>query len=111
MTHMSRIPDVPARSLLKKSKCPSRDSAGMFSTPGVLTMAPTFNGGPHGLCTEARCETQMSLAPNPPGRIDPKYKLRPSFEIAGPCSPTGELIWHPRFVGSAQSESWGAAVT
>jgi hypothetical protein len=52
----------------------------------------------------------MSLAPSPSGRIEPKYKLRPSFEIAGPCSPKSELIWHPRFVGAAQSENSGDAV-
>src|SRR5687768_16698821 len=108
---MSKIPDVPARSLLKKRKCPSRDSAGMLSAPGVLILAPTFTGGSHASSSDARCETQMSLAPSPSGRIEPKYRLRPSFEIAGPCSPKGELIWHPRFVGAAQSENLRAAVT
>src|SRR5215813_1713539 len=52
----------------------------------------------------SRCATQMSFPPTPPGRLDEKYRLSPSLEIAGLPSLNGELITGPRLVGGDQLE-------
>src|SRR5438093_3333033 len=59
-------------------------------------VGPRFTGGPQESSTLGRCDTHMSEPPNPPSRNDPKYRLRPTLEIAGPFSLTTELITRPR---------------
>src|SRR2546421_1399770 len=81
-THKSLPPKPPGRLLLKNNQWPSRDRAGTFSMNAVFTV-PTFVGSPHAPSTVSRWDTQMSKAPEPPGRVDPKYRLRPSLEMAG----------------------------
>src|SRR5713226_643450 len=48
---------------------------------------------------QARCETQMSVPPSPPGRLELMYRLRPSLEIAGCCSLAAVLMTGPRLTG------------
>jgi len=50
-------------------------SAGEFSVT-------TLSGVDQGDARVARWETQMSLAPTPPGRSEPNHRVRPSVEIA-----------------------------
>jgi hypothetical protein len=49
-------------------------------------------------------ETHRSVEPEPPNRGEPKYKLRPSFEISGVFSVEVEFMVVPRFTGSDQAE-------
>src|SRR5262245_50579391 len=65
-------------------------------------------GDPQGASGLARWDTQISRSPNPPVRPDVKYRLSPSFDMAGPRSP-GELTTAPRFTGSDHDEYFGAA--
>jgi hypothetical protein len=60
--------ELPSRLLLKNSQCSSRDSEGAPSFAAVLMIVPRFSGGPHGSCTEARLDTQMSFPPADPSR-------------------------------------------
>src|SRR5712664_471546 len=68
---------------------------------------PRSTGSPQGASRLARCETQMSGPPRPPGRApggagvseELMYKLRPSWEIAGLLSLYGELTTGPRLTG------------
>src|SRR6058998_3676614 len=53
----------------------------------------------------------MSEPPNPPSRNDPKYRLRPSLEIAGPFSLRTELITGPRLTGVDHPENFGDPAT
>src|SRR5438093_11788183 len=53
----------------------------------------------------------MSEPPNPPSRNDPKYRLRPSLEIAGPFSLRTELIPGPRLTGVDHPENFGDPAT
>src|SRR5207249_9825790 len=53
----------------------------------------------------------MSDPPNPPSRNDPKYRLRPSLEIAGPFSLRTELITGPRLTGVDHPENFGDPAT
>src|SRR5215204_6336757 len=46
----------------------------------------------------------MSSPPTPPGRVEVKYRLRPSLEIAGPRSIEVEFTVGPRLIGADQSE-------
>ena len=46
----------------------------------------------------------MSSPPKPPGRVEAKYRLSPSLEIAGPRSIEAELTVGPRLIGADQSE-------
>src|SRR2546425_2094935 len=87
---------------------PSREKAGFPSLDVVLTVGPRFTGDPHGSSTLARCETYMSKPPSPPGRLEAKYRLRPSFEIAGCWSLDAELMTGPRLTGADQSEYFWA---
>src|SRR3989442_3061306 len=65
-------------------------------------LGPRFTGAPQGSSILARCDTQMSVPPNPPGRSELTYRLRPSLEIAGCCSFAAELTTGPRFTGEPQ---------
>jgi hypothetical protein len=47
-----------------------------------------------------RFETQMSRPPEPAGRSESKYRLKPSLEIAGAISDDVVLIVGPRFTGA-----------
>src|SRR3989454_7661251 len=58
---------------------------------------------------QARCETQMSVPPNPPGRSELMYRLRPSLEIAGCCSFAAVLITGPRLTGADQDPYCGCS--
>src|SRR5216684_572391 len=68
---------------------------------------PRSTGGPQGASMLARCETQMSAPPRPPGRApggvgrgeELMYRLRPSLEIVGWLSLYGELTTGPRLTG------------
>src|SRR5439155_160938 len=66
----------------------------------VLIAGPRFCGGPHASSTLARWVTQMSFPPKPPGRLETKYRLNPSFEIDGCWSLDAELTTGPRFAGA-----------
>src|SRR5688572_27149056 len=106
---MSFNPNPPGRSLLKNSRWPSRERSGATSLPGVLIVSPRLTGGPHAqsgspVSVHARRDTHRSFGPNPPGRVEAKYKLRPSFEISGVMSPNGELTVGPRLTGADQVE-------
>src|SRR2546428_11235147 len=65
---------------------------------------PRSTGSPQGASRLARCETQMSGPPRPPGRApggaggreELMYRLRPALEIAGLVSLYGELTSGPR---------------
>src|SRR3989442_15254188 len=96
---MSARPHPPGRKLWKYSRCPSGENAGATSLELELTVGPRFCGGPQGSSTLARCETQMSSPPKPPGRPEGMYRLSPSLEIAGRLSPNGELTTEPGAVG------------
>src|SRR5215211_290370 len=103
---MSRRPKLPARSLLKYIVCPSREKEGVSSLAAVLIVGPRFTGSPQASSRLARCETQMSAPPNPPGRLELKYRLRQSLESAGPAvlNP-GVLTGGPRLTGGDHSEN------
>src|SRR6266705_4752691 len=64
---------------------------------------PRSTGSPQGASMLARCETQMSGPPRPPGRgvgsEELMYRLRPSLEIVGLLSLYGELTTGPRLTG------------
>ena len=92
---MSFPPKPPARLLLKKSQCSSRERMGTFSIPGPLRTAPMLTGVPHGASILVRCDTRMSKLPSPPGRSEAKYSVSPLFDWAGPASLYGELIAEP----------------
>jgi hypothetical protein len=67
---ISAEPNPPGRSLLKNSQWPSRENAGTCSFDAELSVGPRFTGAPQSSSTESRCETQMSLPPKPPGRLE-----------------------------------------
>src|SRR6266513_81804 len=80
-------------------------------------MDPRLTGVPHGqlLSAQARCETQMFwsrfASPGPSGRVDAKYRLKPSLDSAACWSLNDVLIAGPRFTGSDQAEKldvWSA---
>src|SRR5207249_11843349 len=102
-------PKPPDLVLAKNNQWLSRDRAGTFSLAAVLIVAPRFTAGPHGSSALARCDTQMSAMPYPPARFEPRYRLRPSREIAGPTSFAAELIVGPRLIGVDHSENFGIA--
>ena len=99
----------PGRLLFMNNQCSSRESAGEPSLKAVLIADPRCRGTPHGLSTVARSDTQMSFPPKPPMRSDVKYRLRPSYEIAGPWSLNREFTTDPRLTGLLHSEKCGAA--
>src|SRR5688572_20674872 len=106
---MSMPPEPPVRSLEKNSQCSSRDSAATASVNGVFTGGPMLAGAPHGSSSLARCDTQMSVEPSPPGRSEWKYRLNPSLETAAPASAKVELTGAPRLTGAVHAEYLGAA--
>src|SRR5438093_3777311 len=104
---MSAGPHPPGRKLWKYIRCPSCENAGATSLTLELTVGPRFCAGPQGSSTVARRETQMSSPPTPPGRPEVMYRLRPSLEIAGRLSSTGELTTGPRLIGVDQGPHSG----
>src|SRR6266853_1865581 len=90
---------------------------GTPSAPPVLMFGPKSTGGPQGASVLARCETQMSAPPRPPGRTpggggegeEVMYRLRPSLEIAGLLSLYGELTTGPRFIGAPHGPYCGCS--
>src|SRR5438034_11182054 len=104
---MSAGPHPPGRKLWKYIRCPSRENAGATSLTLELTVGQRFCAGPQGSSTVARRETQMSSPPTPPGRPEVMYRLRPSLEIAGRLSSTGELTTGPRLIGVDQGPHSG----
>src|SRR5213596_3460426 len=106
---MSRRPKPPGRSLLKYIVCPSREKEAASSLEAVLIVGPRFTGSPQASSRLARCETQMSFRPKPPGRSELKYRLRPSLESAGPASMNPVLMVGPRLTGADHSENVDAA--
>src|SRR2546423_14728951 len=84
-------------------------NAGAASLPAELMLGPRFSGAPHGSSMLARCETQMSMPPRPPGRSELMYRLSPSLEIAGCWSLYGELTTGPRFTGGPHGPYAGAS--
>src|SRR5437016_7341418 len=99
---MSAMPHPPGRKLWKYSRCPSGENAGATSLELELTVGPRFCAAPQGSSTLGRRETQMSSPPKPPGRPEVMYRLRPSLEIAGRLSSSGELTSGPRSIGVDQ---------
>src|SRR6266487_53932 len=104
---MSARPHPPGRKLWKYIRCPSGENAGASSLELELTVGPRFCAGPQGSSTVARCETQMSSPPTPPGRPEVMYRLKPSLEIAGRLSSSGELTRGPRLIGVDQGPHSG----
>src|SRR5437762_1873574 len=108
-----RMP-VVARSLEKKSRCPSGDSAGPASFRAVLIVGPRFTAVSHGSSADVRCATQRSKLsmhpvvdtrlPKPPGRSERKYRLSSSFDMVGVWSWHRELTGASRGTGSDHSE-------
>jgi hypothetical protein len=80
------------------------ESVGDASMPGPLIFGPRFTGASHGLSSEARRDTQISAPPNPPARVDTKYRLSSSGDNAAFISFADELTGAPRFTGSDHSE-------
>src|SRR2546422_9340542 len=70
-----------------------------------------FRGGPRAAPALSRSAAQVRAPPNPPSRNDPKYRLRPSLEIAGPFSLRTELIPGPRLTGVDHPENFGDPAT
>src|SRR6266581_3718125 len=103
-TKRSASPQPPRPVLWKYMLCPSGVRFGATSIPGELMLRPRCCGVPHGAPMLSRCETQMSSMPNPPGRSELMYRLRPSLEIAGCCSFAVVLITGPRLRGLDQSD-------
>ena len=68
----AQMSELPSRLLLKNIQWPSRENEGTASFAGVLTIPPRFSGGPQAASTDARRDTQMSLPPNPSGRLELK---------------------------------------
>src|SRR2546422_4202414 len=68
-------------------------------------------GGPKYPPPRAGCDPNRWNPPNPPARNDPKYRLRPSLEIAGPFSRRTELITGPRLTGLDHPENFGDPAT
>src|SRR6266550_1424611 len=106
-TKMSVAP--PPLLLAKKSRWPSRDRLGAKSAPAVLIGGPRCTGAcqAHARSSgsvQARCDTQMSSGPDPPGRFEEKQRLRPSRASVAFCSLEDELTTGPRFTGSDHSE-------
>src|SRR5437763_11755843 len=101
---MSFPPRLPGRLLWKKRRWPSLDKSDPASTPAVLTTDPRFTGVSQGQASQARRATQRSLPPCPPGRVDVKYRLSPSFDRLGWASRKVELIGAPRLTGVDHSE-------
>src|SRR5688572_30532193 len=106
---MSFDPNPPGRSLVKNSRWPSCERCGAASMPALLIVSSRLTGGPHAqsgssMSVHARRDTHRSFDPNPPGRVEEKYKLRPSFEISGVMSANGELTVGPRLTGADQVE-------
>src|SRR5438034_641124 len=97
---MSFPPTPPVRLLLKNIQCPSREKFGTLSIAVLFTVGPRFTGACHGAFLSARFATQRSARPDPPVRFEPKYRLFPSGESAGPNSPAAELIVAPRLVAA-----------
>ena len=106
---MSAMPHPPGRKLWKYIRCPSGENAGATSLELELTVGPRFCGAPQRSSTVARCETQMSSPPKPPKRPDVMYRLRPSLEIAGRLSSSGELTRDPRLIGVDQGPHVGCS--
>src|SRR6266853_165642 len=126
---MSASPSPPGRRLLKyRVVIPVASSSkmtGPLSANGEFTTHPRFSGnshpkstgGPQGASVLARCETQMSAPPRPPGRTpggggegeEVMYRLRPSLEIAGLLSLYGELTTGPRFIGAPHGPYCGCS--
>src|SRR5437773_10981737 len=69
----------------------------------LLITGPRLTAGSQSLSSEARCETQMSFPPCPPGLFEQKYRLSASGESVGPCSLKAVLTASPRRTGSDQS--------
>src|SRR5689334_1073716 len=97
---MSEAPNPPGRGLTKNSQWPSEDRPGLASSELELTVGPTFTGAPHAAVGVARCETHRSRPPEPPGRVESKYRLRSSGDSAGFVSAKVELTTGPRFTGA-----------
>src|SRR5919201_3129822 len=102
-TQMSFMPRPPVRSLAKNIQCPSREKLGTASCRALFTVGPRFTGMPHSPFLFARCETQRSARPRPPGLFEAKYRLFPSCESPAPKSANGELTVVPRFIGADQA--------
>jgi hypothetical protein len=68
---------------LKKSDNPSNDISMAASTAEVLIAEPRFSGVPQGSETAVRVVNHMSVAPNPPDRVELKKSVNPSAEMKG----------------------------
>src|SRR6266571_2354181 len=101
---MSFEPRPPGRSLEKKSRCPSIERAGDASRPGPFTLGPRLCGSPQGPSSDVRRETQISAPPNPPARVETKYRLSSSGESAAFISLAAVLMGAPRLTGADHSE-------
>src|SRR6266513_3009859 len=111
---MSWSMPVVARSLEKKSRCPSGDSAGPASFLVVLIVGPRFTAVSQAPSVEERWATQRSRLsmhpvadtrfPKPPGRSERKYRLSSSLDMVGVWSWHRELTGARRGTGSDHSE-------
>src|SRR5712664_3656839 len=111
---MSASPQPPRPVLWKYNWCPFGVNVGARSFPAELMFGPRFAGVCHAQAgssasAQARCETQMSVPPNPPGRSELMYRLSPSLEIAGCCSFAAVLIAGPRLTGADQGPYCGCS--
>src|SRR3954454_25101447 len=88
---MSSPPQPPGRLEMKKNACPSRASVGQKSFEEEFTGAPTFTGSLHGSPAVSRVESQMSIPPSPPGRLDAMKKDFPCRDMNGQPSSVGPL--------------------
>ena len=95
---MSKPPLPPLRSDARNSVNPSLEMPGSQSFAAVLTEEPRFTGGPNEDDRVALAATQMSSPPNPPGRLEQKYRSRLSAEMLGKPS---QQAWLPRSSSAA----------
>src|SRR2546428_114458 len=107
-THRSWPPTPPGRPVASDEMNISRPSRriavrvsryGPFSSV-TSTPRPPGSASPARGLTRTRWVTQMSSPPKPPGRLETKYRLNPSFEIDGCWSLDAELTTGPRFAGA-----------
>src|SRR5439155_155857 len=87
---MSSPPSVPVRLETKSSVRPSNDRSGSRvpgpgETPPVFTLigSPRFSGGDQGSCTLRRVDTQISIEPSRPARLELNRISRPSTRGLG----------------------------
>src|SRR5688572_2222994 len=77
-----------------------RSPAVRNSRPGVSILGPNLFR--YRLLLAWRVDTQRSLAPKPPGRLDVRYNVSASWVSSGVRSENGVFIGRPAFSGGDQ---------